>query len=280
LTSTLTGGTYNAYSGAILLSQANATAPTPAVITTNAATILLDGATAKIADGSRHDILQGFFTTNATAGNFTIQNGANLTSSSSDFNNAGTMNIGANSTFTVGGSHNYVQSAGLTYLQASTSNLVAAMTTLNGGTLQGFGTGTGNLSNMGGTVHPGDGPGTLTVTGNYSQSAGGTLDTLIGGSSQGATYSWLNVSGTATLAGTLDLSLVNGFAPTNGQLFVILTSGGLSGQFNDNSIQIGNVTFNVEYSPGNFPNDVVLDASVCRSFPFPSPLRGWCSDSD
>ena len=75
-TSTLTGGTYNAFSGTIQLSQANT--GTGAVITTNAATILLDGASAKIADGSGNNILQGFFTTNAAAGHFTIQNGANL----------------------------------------------------------------------------------------------------------------------------------------------------------------------------------------------------------
>ena len=106
-TSTLTGGTYNAFSGTIQLSQANT--GTGAVIATNAATILLDGASAKIADGSGNNILQGFFTTNAAAGNFTIQNGANLTSASSDFTNAGTMTIGANSTFTVGGSNNYIQ---------------------------------------------------------------------------------------------------------------------------------------------------------------------------
>ena len=81
-TSTLTGGTYNALSGTIELSQANATAGTPAVIATNAATILLDGSTAKIADGSGHDIVRGFLATNTAAGSFTIQNGANVTSAS------------------------------------------------------------------------------------------------------------------------------------------------------------------------------------------------------
>ena len=99
-----------------------------------------------------------------------------ITSAASNFNNAGTMNIGANSTFTVGGGNNYIQSGGLTYLQTTTSNLVAAATILNGGTLQGFGTVTGNLSNMSGTVHPGDGPGILTVTGSYSQASAGTLE--------------------------------------------------------------------------------------------------------
>jgi hypothetical protein len=239
-TNTLTGGTYNAYSGTIQLSQADATAITPAVITTNAATILLDGATAKIADGSGNNILQGFFTTNAAAGNFTIQNGANLTSSSSDFSNAGTLTVGANSTFTVGGSHNFN----------------------NSGLLEGIGTVQASLLSNSGTVHPGDGPGILTVTGSYAQTSTGALGIQIGGSSAGTGFSQLNISGSASLAGTLDLSLINGFIPSNGETFEILTSSGLSGTFSTvNGLQEGNVTFTVAYTS----DDVVLDAHVSSS---------------
>jgi hypothetical protein len=64
------------------------------------------------------------------------------------------------------------------------------------------------------------------------------------------------------LDGRLDLSLLNGFMPFNGEQFVILTSGGLSGSFIDNIIVIGNVVFTVEYSPPNFRNDVVLESNV------------------
>jgi len=113
-TNTLTGGTFNAYSGTIQLPQANT--GLGVVITTNAATILLDGASAKIADRNGNNILQGFFTTNTAAGSFTIQNGANLTTASTGFSNAGTLNIGANSTFTVGGSNDYVQTGGTSTL--------------------------------------------------------------------------------------------------------------------------------------------------------------------
>ena len=69
----------------------------------------------------------------------------------------------------------------------------------------------------------------------------------------------------------LDLSLTNGFMPIDGELFVILISRGLSGTFLDNNIQIGNVTFTVEYSPSGFPNEVVLDAHV-SVVPEPSAL--------
>lgn len=72
----------------------------------------------------------------------------------------------------------------------------------------------------------------------------------------------MNISGSASLGGTLDVSLINGFTPSNGELFEILTSSGLSGVFSTvNGLQEGNVTFTVAYTP----NDVVLDAQVAPS---------------
>jgi len=258
---TLSGGTYQMWSGTLSFNNGGYTND----IVTNAATILLDGTsgTPNFIDQNGKNAL-AHFATNAAAGNFTIQNGVSLTSASSDFNNAGTMNIGANSTFTVGGGNNYIQSGGLTYLQFGTSNLVAGTTTLNGGVLQGFGTVTGNLSNLGGTVHPGDGPGILTVTGSYTQDHGGALNTDIAGANPGiAGYSQLNVGGSASLDGTLNINLLPTFTPFNHEEFVILTSTGLTGVFSTvNGLQDGNVTFTVEYSPPGFLNDVVLDASV------------------
>ena len=52
---------------------------------------------------------------------------------------------------------------------------------------------------------------------------------------------------------------------------MILTSGGLIGMFTDNTIELGNVTFTVEYSPTGYSNDVVLSAQV-SSVPEPSAL--------
>ncbi len=66
------------------------------------------------------------------------------------------------------------------------------------------------------------------------------------------------MTGTASLSGLLNLSLVNGFTPTNGEMFVILTSTGLMGEFTNNSIDVGGYVFNVEYSPSGFANDVVI----------------------
>ena len=109
-------------------------------------------------------------------------------------------------------------------------------------------------------MHPGDGPGTLTVTGTYTQVSAGILDIAIGGPNQGSDYSLLSVSGMASLAGTLDVSLFGGFIPTQGETFTILTSAGLNGSMFEayNGLQEGNVTFTVSYQPG----DVILTADV------------------
>src|SRR5208282_3482279 len=103
------------------------------------------------------------------------------------------------------------------------------------GTLTGNGTITTPTLVNNGTVAPA-GPnnttGTLTVNGNYQQNPSGTLDAEIGGpdSSQA---DLLNVSGTAMLNGTLDLTSVNNFHPSPGDTYTILAAaGGLTGNFN------------------------------------------------
>ena len=55
----------------------------------------------------------------------------------------------------------------------------------NGGVIGGGGTVGGNVDNSAGTVAPGNSPGILTVTGNYSQGGGGTLEIEIMGSNPG-----------------------------------------------------------------------------------------------
>jgi fibronectin-binding autotransporter adhesin len=67
----------------------------------------------------------------------------------------------------------------------------------------------GNLLNHG-VVNPGDAPGTLTVLGNYTQSATGTLRIEVSGLFPGQ-YDVLVVDGHASLAGTLQLVALNGF---------------------------------------------------------------------
>jgi hypothetical protein len=71
----------------------------------------------------------------------------------------------------------------------------------------------------------------LTITGNYTQGSGGTLSVKIGGATAGTQYDQLAVGGTATLNGTLNVSLLGGFTPNSGEMFQPLTSTAESGTF-------------------------------------------------
>jgi YVTN family beta-propeller protein len=149
----------------------------------------------------------------------------------------------------------YTQNAGLFQVTA-TGNASSVSVGLNGGTAQvdgtlatsqgvnvtGSGTLSGNgtiLSNvsMAGVTEAGDipNPGILTIgingVGSYTQSSAGAYDVVIGGLTAGTQYSQLNVPGTASLGGTLNVSLINNFVPAGGNQFVILTASSLSNQF-------------------------------------------------
>jgi outer membrane autotransporter protein len=102
------------------------------------------------------------------------------------------------------------------------------------GLVQGVGTIDGNVINNGG-VRAGDDPGTLTINGNFNQGAAGTLDIEVEGTVPGSPtgYSVLDVTGNAMLAGTLELSYLNGYKPTVGETLDFLTVGGATtGNFN------------------------------------------------
>jgi cyclophilin family peptidyl-prolyl cis-trans isomerase len=65
----------------------------------------------------------------------------------------------------------------------------------------------------------------------YQQTASGTLAIDIAGATVDTQYDRVAVAGTAQLAGKLKVSLLNGFAPTAGQKFDVVTAGTLTGLF-------------------------------------------------
>ena len=108
-------------------------------------------------------------------------------------------------------------------LQPTTQTIVSP-----GGVLKGTGV-TGN-TNVSGTVAPGQSPGILR-TGNFTMSAGSNLSLEFGGVTPGNlanNYDQLQVTGSVSMASTavLNVSAVNGFVPSPGQQFVILTNDG------------------------------------------------------
>ena len=82
-----------------------------------------------------------------------------------------------------------------------------------------------------GTVGQGNSPGTLTVSGNYTQNAGGTLRIGVAGLAAGQ-YDLLAVNGHAAVAGTLQFIRLGSFNLQPGNQITFLTANkGVSGTF-------------------------------------------------
>jgi hypothetical protein len=73
--------------------------------------------------------------------------------------------------------------------------------------------------------------GTLGIDAGYTTSSANQLDISIGGLNAGTQFGNEDFTGAATFAGTLGISLTNGFTPTNGNSFVIATYSSRTGQF-------------------------------------------------
>jgi autotransporter-associated beta strand protein len=133
----------------------------------------------------------------------------------------------------------------------------------SGGFLKGTGT-VGDVTVLsGGHVAPGLSPGCLNA-GNTTFASGSNFDVEIAGTNgtcPGSEYDKLVVTGTIDLgSATLNLSLLNGFVPTVGQTYTIVSSSGaLSGTFSQgNTITSNGVTYSITYSA----NSVVLTVTA------------------
>ena len=160
------------------------------------------------------------------------------------------------STFTVGG--NYT-TGGSTVVDGS---LVAsdAVTVSSGGSLAGSGTVTANVVNGG-----------LVSSGQFSRNARRQRQLHADfdrrprhrdrrAPRRAAQYDRLSISGLATLAGTLNISLINGFGPTQGQSFSIMTFGSRSGAFATiNGLQSGTLTL---FTADLGATDLILNAAA------------------
>jgi uncharacterized repeat protein (TIGR01451 family) len=166
--------------------------------------------------------------TNAFTNSGTFQKtaGAGTTNFAVPFTTSNAVNLASG---TVSFSGGFTQSAGTTTLNAGNFASPLAIN-INGGTLKGNGSITGNVSNAA-NVSPGLSPGGLTITGNYTQSPAGILNIELAGTTAVTNYDQLNVSGTATLNGMLNATLIGGFVPANNDIFDVLTYGASSGTF-------------------------------------------------
>ncbi len=162
-------------------------------------------------------------------------------------NNGGIVEALTDSTISFDANAAFVQTAGTIDLNGGSINALHGLD-LNGGELVGSGTFTGPIRNNGGIVSPGHSPGGIAVTGNYTQGADGTLNIEIGGRTAVTEYDQLAVTGSATLDGTLNVTLINGFRPDIGDVFQIITPASFSGEFA--TIHITGFTGQVNYNAG------------------------------
>jgi hypothetical protein len=116
-------------------------------------------------------------------------------------------------------------------------------------------TGAGTLQNIRieGTHAPGNnGPEHQVVTGLYAMNPGAKLEIEIGGPTYTTDIDWVDVLGTITLGGTLEVELIGGYVPTGPSGFPLVTSTvGRTGTFANEILPDlpGGLFFELEYTP-------------------------------
>ena len=142
------------------------------------------------------------------------------------------MTFGTGSTFAVGGGGAYTQTAGTTVVNGGLS---ADLISIQGGILQGAGSINGGLTvGTGGSLHPGNSPGIVTVNGTYSNTGALAVDILKAAGGAGTGYSRLvvNSTGVTVLGGTLQINVLTGAVIMAGDRFdIVHAAGGLTGTF-------------------------------------------------
>jgi uncharacterized repeat protein (TIGR01451 family) len=141
------------------------------------------------------------------------------------------------------------QTAGVTTIDGGI--LTIERIQLDGGTLRGSGTLSGLVN--GGVLAPGIGSttGRITIEGYYTQTASGTLDVDLAGTTVGSEYDQLVITTSAapenSLSGTLDADLIDGFVPADGDFFDVIAFQHLNGDFTTKNLPSGpNVTFTTQ----------------------------------
>jgi hypothetical protein len=183
-------------------------------------------------DGNFSDNLGGGQTTFDNQGNLTKTAGAGNSTFTAVVANSGTLTVQSGTLRPLSG---LTQTAGLTLLVGGGLGASGDTLTFQGGTLRGIATVAGNVVNTGAQIEPGPGTGTLSLSNTFAQSGAGSLAIELGGTAAGQfdrlVLTSVGAIGAATLGGTLDVTLTNGFVPASGDSFVIMSYGSTTGAF-------------------------------------------------
>ncbi len=140
---------------------------------------------------------------------------------------AGLLELTCANTFTGGA----FISSGTVRINNSTGSAfgTGAVTVANGATLTGAGSFPGAFQNNG-TYAPGNSP-ALSVLSTFSQGSTGLLLLELGGLDRGTGYDALDITGSASFAGTLEVTFYDNFTVTGGESFNLFDWGSLTGTF-------------------------------------------------
>ena len=257
------GGTFNVAGGTLVLGAANKTLQRDL---TNAATInwpagagsLNLAAGVAITNSGLFNITTSAPITRLTVGaNPTITNNGSFIKGIGGTTQLNAVNFvnGGNAVLagTLATSGTYTQNGGATDLAGgslSSTNLIS----IAGGSVLGTGNITGSVSNTGAAVAPrnpgGAGAGdigTISISGNYTQSAGGSYNVDINGTTAGTQYDVLNVGGAATLAGPLNANVT--YSEMGGDAFQVLNYGSRTGTFSP--VNVTGAVLDTQYNANN-----------------------------
>ena len=238
----LTGGT--ALNGVTTLNSTtlNQTGPVAVTNFTNGGTFTITGGQTLTWNGGA----------NTTTGRLTVNGTANVTDFASSgqltIHGGGTLNNSGTPLVLGGGSRTTINPSGTLATAPFTSIELNGGLLVNNGTISGItdvnygslakGTGVYGVVNVGqgGVYAPGNSPGIVTAAAVHFDntpvtSGAPVLQIELAGIAPGTQYDQLHVTGQLSLGGTLEVSLVDGFAPAAGNTFDILDWGTLSGTF-------------------------------------------------
>ncbi len=133
-------------------------------------------------------------------------------------------------------------------------SVAGPVTITSNGTLGGGGTINGNVVSSG-LVAPGNSPGILTINGDYMMNPDSVLEIEVGGLTPGIDHDLVQVTGTATLGGTVTFPLINGFVPNFNDEITFLTAASVVGSWSSKLTPL---------LPDNYGVQVIQTATAVR----------------
>ncbi len=210
---------------------------TPLLMNLTAADTLINQTTVKAISDSMDATL-------TNQGTVYIENSFSLTGDGVSHENAvgAVINIDSMASFSISGTSSSFTNNGSIVLHGIPG--VTASTTILDSTVDSFtnsssgiisGTGTWMLDNLtdNGSISIGSSPGSFTLDGDLTKGASSSFQVELAGLEAGIDYDQLVVTGTAKIAGKLNVSLLKDFQPTAGSNFLVLVAGVLAGSFGE-----------------------------------------------